>query len=116
MGITASSEGSGLGKPCVALAKLDAETLGQAHEGQQRLQVKPPVGRIGNRFGQHCRVHRDALQRRGFDRSGIKGGIDPGLEHLGQAVWTDTFAPARHGARIDRHLGLEELEAAEYCQ
>lgn len=113
MGMTPGPHHRGLGQPRVALPQRDTVSFRLAHQDRQRLPIQPAVGRMGDRFRLHRRVDADPLQRTGFGHPGVERNPDARLQHLLQSRRPDAPAPARHRARLDRRLMLEEFEAAE---
>lgn len=116
MGIAADAHRRGLGQPGMALPEHDAMPLRLAHQDLDRLQVKPAVGRMGDRLRLHSIVDGDPLQRTGLGSPGIERHLDARLQHFLQTLRPDPLAPACHRAGVDRRLVLEELEAAEVLQ
>jgi len=68
---------------------------------------------VGKRIDLHGRIDVDALQLRGPNGAHLDARFDSRAQHLLGPGLAQPLAPARHAGRLDRHLMLEELLAAE---
>ena len=68
---------------------------------------------MGDGLGLNGGVHRNPLEAALLDRSGVDRNTDCRRQNRLHAFGTDTLAPARHRAGIDRQAMLKKIETAE---
>ena len=71
MAVAPDHDGGTLGHPQIALAQIDAVTLGEGDQLLKRPMHEPGVGRVRDRFRLYRRVDGDPLEVLALDRAGL---------------------------------------------
>ncbi len=97
----------------MALLDGDPALSRRFHQPLPRPVVEPGIGREAHRLGLYRRIDIYPLELGGLDHFHSQVCLDRFLEQRFRAGLAQAVAPPRHARRIDRHLMLEKLFAAE---
>lgn len=113
MGITALHDKADLAHTNIALPQNNPSLPGSTHEGTSHFEVKPRIGREGDRLGLYGCVNINLIEVLWLQEVLLFGGIYGLLEQHFQLVGSQTRPPSGESGGINRRFVLHRLKTAK---